>query len=108
MAVLPHDITDLRLAPVVLAVDAAIADLGRFPVEELAEQVERYRDLSDVTPELRKHWLLSLIEARVETFQWKLSFDARGIRLTHKEHSVVLGTPATFSAYIEGRDNAHV
>lgn len=107
MAVLPHDITDLRLAPVTLAVDAAIEDLGRLSVDDLANRIERYRNISDITRENRMHWIIQEIEARAETFEWTLSFDDRGIRLTHKEHSFVLGTPATINAYIESRSSAH-
>lgn len=36
MATRPHDITDLYLAPVVLAVDAKIAELGRLDQQGLA------------------------------------------------------------------------
>lgn len=103
MAGLPHDITDLRLAPVALAVDATIEDLGRLPLEKLVWRVESYRDVSEITAEDRRRWLLAQIESLVDTGNWDLSFDDRGIRLTHKEHTLVLGAPATFSAYIEGR-----
>jgi hypothetical protein len=106
MAALPHDITDLRLAPVVLAVDAAIEKLGRLSVDELADQIERYRVVSQVTPEARRQWLLQELESGVDTFEWRLSSDERGIRLTHKEHTLVLGIPPTFTAYVEGGPSA--
>ena len=102
----PHDITDLRLAPVALAVDAAIEMLGRLPLEKLAWQAESYRDITEITPDDRKRWLLAQIESQAETAGWELSVDDRGIRLTHREHTFVLGAPATFWAYLEGRANA--
>jgi hypothetical protein len=95
--------TDLRLAPVALAVDAAIEELGQLPLEKLAWKVESYRDVTDITADDRMHWLLAQIESRVEMGHWELSFDDRGIRMTHKEHTLVLGAPATFRAYVEGR-----
>ncbi len=103
---LPHDMTDLRLAPVALAVDAAIEDLGRLPLEKLAWQVESHRDVTEVTADDRRGWLLAQIESRVEKGKWELSFDDRGVRLTHGKHTFVLGAPATFTAYLEGRAGA--
>ena len=39
MATRPHDLTDLYLAPVVLTVDARIAELGRLDRDRLAYKV---------------------------------------------------------------------
>ena len=108
MPALPHDLTDLRLAPVALAVDAAIEELGRLPLEKLVWKLESYRDVPEITVDDRTRWLLAQIESRVDTANWDLSWDHRGIRLTHKEHTFVLGAPATFRAYVEGRAGANV
>jgi hypothetical protein len=105
MPELPHDIPDLRLAPVALAVDAVIEDLGRLSLEKLAWRVESYRDVTEITRDDRERWLLAQIKARVEMAGWELSVDDRGIRLRHREHTFVLGAPATFWAYLEGRAN---
>jgi hypothetical protein len=61
-----------------------------------------YRDVTEVTPDDRRRWLLAQIEARVDMAGWELAVDDRGIRLTHRGHTFVLGAPATFWAYLEG------
>ena len=101
MAAIPHDITDLRLAPIALAVDAVIEELGRLPVGKLAWRPESHRDVSEITRADRECWLVAQIESRVEVGSWQLSVDDRGLRLTHKEHTLVLGIPAPVRSYVE-------
>ncbi|WP_187365875.1 hypothetical protein [Trebonia kvetii] len=36
-----------------------------------------------------------------ETHHWTLSWDPRGLRLTHDAHTFVLGIPAVFRDYLE-------
>ena len=100
MAVLPHDLTDLRLAPVVLAVDARIEELGRLDADVLAAQIERFRDRSSATRDRREAWLLAEVASSGEGSGWALSLDDRGIRLTHDQHSFVLGMPSNFGVYL--------
>ena len=102
MAAVPHDLTDLYFAPVVLAVDARITELCLLDARELAYQVAVAGDSSDSTRELREAGLLHAIQHLIDTHNWQLSLDARGIKLTHGDHSVVLGMPSTFTEYVTG------
>ena len=54
MATRPHDLTDLYLAPVVLAVDARIEELGRMDKSGLAYEVALESDTPDFTRKMRE------------------------------------------------------
>ena len=99
----PHDITDLYLAPVTLAVDARIEELGRLNKEQLAYEVALESDTPDFTRDMREDALIRSITHLVDTHGWTFSMDPRGLRLTHHEHTFVLGIPAVFAQYLECR-----
>jgi len=43
----------------------------------------------------------------IELHGWQMSWDDRGIRLAHGKRSLVLGVPANFNRFLDGRiDNA--
>jgi hypothetical protein len=98
----PHDITDLYLAPVALAVDARIEELGRLDKEQLAYEVALESDTPDFTRDMREDALIRSITHLTDTHGWTFSMDPRGLRLTHHEHTFVLGIPAVFTQYLEG------
>jgi hypothetical protein len=102
MTVLPRDVADLYLAPVILAVDACIEELGRLGPDELAFEIALEGDHPEWTSGLREAGLLQAIEHRVQTHDWELSVDRRGIRLTHGQHTLVLGVPDTVTDYCSG------
>ena len=106
MTTRPHDVTDLYLAPVVLAVDARIEELGQLDADQLAHKVAFQSDSQDYTPQLREEALIETITAMIECHGWKLSWDPRGLRLTHEAHTFVLGVPAGFGEYIHGSPTA--
>lgn len=101
MATRPHDITDLYLAPVALTVDARLEELGRLDSGRLAYEVALESDSPDFTRSMREEALLRTITHLVDIHDWKLSWDPRGIRLSHEAHTFVLGVPASFRAYLE-------
>jgi len=102
MAVLPHDISDLYLAPVVLALDAQIEELSGLDVDQLARQVALEANTAGWTREQRESELLWTICHTIDCHEWEPAWDARGVRLTHHEHHLVLGVPATFAQYVSG------
>jgi hypothetical protein len=106
MATRPHDITDLYLAPVVLAVDARIEELGRLDKAGLAYEVALESDSADFTRQMREEALLRTVTHTIECHDWEVSWDARGLRLSHDAHKVVLGIPAVFRAYLEDSPEA--
>ncbi len=106
MTTRPHDITDLYLAPVALAVDARIEELGRLDAGELAYEVAVESDLPDITRRIREDALIRTITHMIDCHDWELSWDPRGLRLAHEGHSFVLGIPAVFGEYLADRPEA--
>jgi hypothetical protein len=100
MASLPHDVADLNLAPVALAIDARIEELSRLDAEELALRIGMESDQPAWTREFRELGLVTTVGYLIDTHGWELSIDQRGIKLSHHDHSVVLGVPDTFTAYL--------
>ncbi len=96
----PHDVTDLYLAPVLLAVDARIEELGRLDKDGLAYEVALESDTPDVTRRMREEGLIRTVTHMVDPHHWEFSWDPRGLRMTHEEHTVVLGVPAVFLDYL--------
>jgi hypothetical protein len=96
----PHDIADLYLAPVVLAVDARIEELSQLDPEALALRIALDSDLPDWTSQLRETGLLRAVGRLIDLHDWTISVDRRGIRLTHKQHSLALGMPQSLTDYL--------
>jgi hypothetical protein len=106
MATRPHDVADLYLAPVALAVDARISELGRLDKDRLTFEVALESDTPDFTRQMREGGLIRTITHMIETHDWEFSWDPRGLRLTHEEHTFVLGIPAVFVAYLDDQPKA--
>jgi hypothetical protein len=96
----PHDVTDLYLAPVLLAVDARIEELGKLDKDRLAYEVELESDLAGLTRQMREEALIRTITHLTETHHWAFSWDPRGLRMTHDAHTFVLGVPAVLLDYL--------
>ncbi len=100
MADRPHDIADLYLAPVLLGIDARIERLGEQDKDGLAYEVALASDLPDTTRQRREEALITAITHLVETHHWEFSWDPRGLRMSHGEHTFVVGIPAVFLDYL--------
>jgi hypothetical protein len=99
---LPHDVSDLYLAPVVLSIDARLDHLGTLEPRALAQQVAVESNLPDWSREDRERALLESIQHFVDCRGWAVTWDPRGLRLSHGEHSLVLGVPANLGQYLAG------
>ena len=102
MAGMPHDITDLYLAPVVLTVDARIEELGRLDKDGLVYEVALESDSPDFTLQMRQEALIRTITHMIDSHGWEFRWDPRGLRLIHGAHTFVLGIPPVFRTYLEG------
>jgi len=101
MATRPHDVTDLYLAPVVLAVDARIEELGQLDKDQLAHRVAFQNDAHDDIRGVSEEALIGTVTYLIDAHGWEFSWDPRGLRLTHDAHTLVLGLPAVFLQYLE-------
>jgi hypothetical protein len=99
----PRDVADLYLAPVILALDARLDELGALDTAELTERVALDADTPDWSREFRDSGLLRTVEHMIDLHGWRLSWHERGLRVAHQPYSVVLGVPSVFAAYLEGR-----
>jgi hypothetical protein len=102
MADRPHDVTDLYLAPVLLAVDARIEELGQLDKDGLTYEVALESDTADWTRSMREEGLIRTITHLTDTHHWAFAWDPRGLRMTHDEHTFVLGVPAVFHDFLDG------
>jgi hypothetical protein len=100
MADRPHDVADLYLAPVLLAVDSRIEELGKLDKDRLTYEVALESDEPDLTRQLREEGLIRAITHFIDTHHWTFSWDPRGLRVTHEAHTFVLGVPAVFREYL--------
>ena len=100
MATRPHDATDLYLAPVMLAVDAKIEELGKLDKSQLAYEVALETNSLDITRSMREEALIRTITHLIEPHHWEFSWDSRGLRMTHDAHTFVLGVPAVLLEYL--------
>jgi hypothetical protein len=106
MATRPHDVADLYLSPVVLAVDARIEELGHLSKDQLDYEVALESDSPDFTRRMREEGLIRTVTHVIDGHGWELSWDPRGLRLSHGAHTLVLGIPAVFIEYLEGSSKA--
>lgn len=102
MATRPHDLTDLYLSPVVLAVDARIEELGHLSKDQLNYEVALESGSPDFTRRMREEALIRTVTHLVDCHGWESSWDSRGLRLSHDAYTLVLGIPAVFGEYLEG------
>src|SRR6185312_9181622 len=103
MTSVPHGVADLYMAPVVIAIDARIEQLGKLDLAQLEERVALDSNRPDWSREDRVRGLLESIRYLIECHRWLLSWDDRGVRLTHGDYGIVLGVPETFYEYVERR-----
>jgi hypothetical protein len=100
MTLAPHDLTDLHLAPVTLALDARIEALAELSEDGLIQAVEGVTDDPIVFRTQREEALITAIVQSIDCHSWTATWDVRGLRLTHDGRSLVLGAPASFNHYV--------
>ena len=98
----PSAVSDLYLAPVLLAVDARLDELGALSPDELRERVALSSDLGDLSREMRADGLLRTVSHFIDLHGWKLAWHTRGLLIAHGLNGVVLGVPPVFATYLSG------
>jgi hypothetical protein len=100
MTTRPTDITDLYLAPVALRLDRQLAALSQLTEERVHVWVAVVTDREPATVDERRALTLRALRHEVDTHHWRLEHDPRGIRLSHGDHSLVLGIPESLRSYL--------
>lgn len=101
MSLRPHDRTDLFLAPVALAVDERIRELASLDLHDLNLRVALAANVDTRFAPERDRGLLTTIVHLIDMHDWQVEWDDRGVRLFHGDHSIVLGSPVNFTAFLE-------
>jgi hypothetical protein len=98
----PHDIADLALAPVALAIDARLEELAELSGPELAYRVALESGIDTMSSDQRLRGMLICITYTIDMHDWSVEWDARGLKLKHGTHSIVLGVPKEVKAFLDG------
>lgn len=107
--IIPHDLTDLYLAPVLLAVEARIEQLSKLDPTELALEVALSSDAPDWTRRWREQALAAAVGHLIDLHGWELTADTRGLRLAHRRRSVMIALPMQIEAYLaDAPDTPHL
>ena len=97
----PRDIADLYFAPVVLELDSRLERFGAMSEEEFRLDIILETNREPKTSEQRRGLVLETLVRNTELHGWKVSWDARGLRISHDEHAVVLGLPPNMWDYLD-------
>ena len=106
MIALPHDTSDLLLAPMLLGIDANIDRLSALPLDELAIEIAVISNVPDRTRIEREEGLTKTVCENVECHDWELTWVPRGLCVSHHNRRVVLGAPPHFADYLDGNHRA--
>ena len=101
MTIRPHDVTDLYLAPVALDLDTELGSLAGKSEHALLVYVALHTDREPSTIEERRTLLLAAFAHVCDVHDWRLSWDPRGLRISHDEHGIVLGVPREVRRFVE-------
>lgn len=100
MALHPHNIEDLLLAPVALAVDARIEELAALSPSDRDYRIALEANVDTSVPEQRRQGFVHAVTALIEMHGWEAALSDRGVRLSHGDFAVVLGLPDDLRAYL--------
>ena len=100
MTVRPRDLTDLYLSPVALQLDRRLEEFSRLSSDELSSTVALSTDREPRDAASRSALALKALTHLLPLHGWGVTWDARGLRVSHDEHELVLGVPDNLRRYI--------
>ena len=101
MALMPHDTTDLALAPVVLQLDLEIQKFSGLTQEEVLTRVAAETDSQPSDFHGRRDAVLRALTHFVDLHGWSAHINDRGLRLSHGQNCVTLGLPRSIRTYLD-------
>jgi hypothetical protein len=96
----PRDTTDLLLAPVALEIDQRLQSLAGLDRSALDSRIAWETNMAPLSEKDAKRAVVADLAYLIGTHGWDISWDARGIRLKHGKHSIVLGVPDNVRSYV--------
>jgi hypothetical protein len=100
MARAPHDLADLRLAPVALALDEQIEAYSGLDAAELLRRVSLETNREPRTADERRSCLIESVTRFIDLHGWEVSWDPRGLEIRHGDHRLVLGVSEDLRSFI--------
>ena len=98
----PHDVADLRLAPVALLVDERLEELSALDDAQLAEAILFGSNRQPHSDAERGEALVAAATHLIDLAGCRATWDPRGVRLTHDSHSLVLGASRQLTDFVAG------
>jgi hypothetical protein len=100
--IIPNDLTDLYLAPVLLEIEARIDRLSRLEPAALSLEVALTSDAPDWDRGWREHALAAAITHLIDLHGWEVTVEGRSLRLAHRQRAVVIALPQSLEAFLAG------
>jgi hypothetical protein len=100
----PHDITDLYLAPVVLAIDAELERLRGKSYDDILMYIALSTNREPRPRAEKRQYFIEAVTKFIDLHGWVVTCHPRGLRLSHDDHQIVLGLPPAVYAYLELSD----
>lgn len=100
MALRPHDLGDLMLAPVLLSLEERIEELGQLSQSDLEFRVALDANIDTHEASRRPDGLQETIIMNVDLHGWTTKLVERGLEVSHGEHRFVLGLPRNMHEFL--------
>jgi len=97
---IPHDPTDLLLAPLAIELDKRLEAFGALNSKDLILRIVAATDREPSTTEQRQESLHDLLTRDMDMHGWTLAWSDRGLRLSHSEHQLVLGLSSVLRDFL--------
>lgn len=102
MTPLPHDITDLALAPVLVTLDSQLESFVGLEPEEIAFRITLETNRQPRDSEQRAQAALETVTRFVDLHGWQVGWTPRGLCVNHDAHRVTLAVPEELRTYLSG------
>ncbi len=100
MTTRPHDLTDLYLSPLALELDHRLDEMEGLSQDEIEFRVALETDRQPRDRAERPPLLLLSLTHGLETHHWEVDWVSRGLRISHHDHTLVLGAPDSVRTYL--------
>lgn len=89
----PNDRIDLLLVPVALEIDSRLQSLGEMDADALSFRVALEGNVELSNSSAIHEGVIQACTNGINMHHWLASIDPRGLRISHDEHTMVLGIP---------------
>jgi hypothetical protein len=104
--IIPNDLPDLYLAPVLLEVEARVDRLSTLAPDDLSVEIALTSDAPDWSRAWREQALATALQHLLDLHGWTLSVDGRGVRLEHRRRTVTIALPPQLEEFLAGPQGA--